>query len=72
MTESEMIAEFIARKGVTRVEAGVRLVDEKAWRYRGDSFDGLSREQRAINERHVVIGSNGVEHVRNGLGEWLS
>ena len=69
MTNDDLVQAFLARGGkVTRVETGERAVDEKAWRYRGDRFD----EQRRIDERHVVVGSNGVEHVRNGLGEWLS
>lgn len=74
MSDQELIAKFLATRGVTRVPTGARSVDERDF-YRGDSAmrNGkvMSTEDKAIAERHYVTGANGVEHCRNGLGEWI-
>ena len=63
---SAMIEAALARGvKVERVAEGERTIDER-------EFYAAHRENRLIRERHVVVGSNGVEHVRNGLGEWIS
>ncbi len=70
-TES-MVAAFIARKGVTRVQEGERTISEKEfWQARREDRKVVSEEQRLIDERHIVVGSDGREHCRNGLGEWI-
>ena len=67
--DQALIAAFLARKGVTKIAEGVRAMSAReVWeRTQGDRF-----EQRRIDERHVIIGADGREHVRNGLGEWIS
>lgn len=71
MTEAEQIAQFMATRGVTRVaEADRSLPDtSRDWvrRVRGEpTTDDL------IRQRHVTIGGNGREYVKNGLGERIS
>jgi hypothetical protein len=62
------IADFLAKGGkINSIPDGERSIDEREFRFRGDAF-----EARKIRERHVVVDSCGREHVRNGLGEWLS
>ena len=66
MTDAEQIAAFLAKKGATRIPEGERTMDYRQMRA------AVRGEQALIDERHVVIGANGVEHVRNGLGEWIA
>jgi hypothetical protein len=79
LTDQEQIAAFIARKGVTLVQAGVGACNHMTahdWRKAARSTTRVSpaadTEQRLIDQRHVVVDHLGREHVRNGLGEWLS
>lgn len=74
---SALVAAALARGvQVTHLPAGERAIDEYTFRrYRGDDLDRVLRakaDHDPINERHVVVDHRGVEHVRNGLGEWLS
>jgi hypothetical protein len=73
MTDQELIAQFVASRGVTRVEAGVRTITEREfYQTRRNDRKVVSDEQRLINERHEVVDHRGVTRVRNGLGEWIS
>ena len=70
MTNQELIAQFLASREVTRVETGIRTIDENV--FRRNRGDNLARalgksEDDLINERHIVG-----DHVRNGLGEWIA
>ena len=69
---SALIASFAARGGtIKQVESGARTLSEKQlWEARYTP-GRVSAEQAAINERRYVVGSDGVEHCRNGLGEWI-
>jgi len=74
----ELVAQFLAKGGqIKRVASGERTITEKQfWDNRGDKAPAkLSAaalaEADAIKERHYVTGSNGREHCRNGLGEWI-
>lgn len=60
-----MVAAALAR-GVlmTRVAAGERTIEER-------EFYAARREDRLIQERHVVNEGTEREHCRNGLGEWI-
>jgi hypothetical protein len=64
MSDTEMIANFIARNGVTKCAAGVASM---SWRDMRSAVRGEKSENDLINERHVVG-----DHVRNGLGEWIA
>lgn len=68
-TDAEMIAAFIARKGVTQISVGARNYSERDMY---QAVRGEPTEQDLINQRHVVIGNGGREFVRNGLGEWIA
>ena len=73
MTDAERIAEFIARKGVTKIPEGTRAYDDKAmWLAYKAGEVALSIEEsdtdRLIRQRNLRI-VNGKEHVTNGLGE---
>ena len=79
MTESEQIAAFIAARGVTRVETGANKLGDmtaRDWSKAARSTRRINADMRsenaAIAERHIIIDHLGREHVRNGLGEWLS
>lgn len=75
MTDQELIAAFIASRGVTRVAAG-----ETALNYSPRDWHAVNRgnaptsaghtltENELIAQRHVRT-VNGREHVTNGLGE---
>jgi hypothetical protein len=71
MTEADLIAQFLAKKGATKIATGARTIDEKVFkRNRGDRLLKLLKpktEDDLINER-LIVG----EHVRNGLGEWIA
>jgi len=75
-TDDAAIAAFIAARGVTRVPAGQATLGHmtsRDWaRANRDTVTVQARsEQQMIDERHYVVGADGVEHCRNGLGEWI-
>ncbi len=69
MSDAQMIAAFIARKGVTKVCASVRGYSGR------DMYNAVRGEpttQDLINERHLTIGHGGREFWTNGLGERIA
>lgn len=79
MTDQEKIAQFMQSRGATKVAAGINNnISSRDWynasrnAEKAQPRDSFGRtEQDLINERHFVADSDGVEYVRNGLGEWL-
>lgn len=69
MTEAQQIADFIARRGVTRVAQGERTVSSRDMyaKVRGELTDN-----ELIAQRRVTVGANGREYVTNGLGERIA
>ena len=67
MTDAEMIAEFLARKGATCVAEGARAMTSHDMRnaVRGDH---TTPDNARI---HVVIDHAGREFYHNDEGEWL-
>ena len=51
---------------ITRVPEGHRATSDR------DLYLAARAEQREIDRRIIVVDHCGREHVRNGLGEWLS
>jgi len=74
-TDSDKIAEFIAKRGVTRIAAGESALnyDRRDWRavVRGEvpvSATRVKTDDELIREIHVRM-VNGREYLYNGLGE---
>ena len=59
MSDADKIADFIARKGATRVAEGVAA---------RDTLTVQQREEQRLIEQRIVVGGR----VRNGLGEWIA
>lgn len=74
MTEQEQIAEFLARKGATRIAAGVSTLGEMSAREWSRAVRSPTRihARDPISERHSIIDHMGRVRVRNGLGEWIA
>lgn len=66
MTDQEKIEQYLASKGAKTVAPETRTLSEREiyLARRGEA-------QARLNERHYATGSNGVEHCRNGEGEWI-
>ncbi len=74
MTEAEQIAAFLAAKGATKIPTGANVLGDmtsRDWAKAVRSTVKLNARD-PISERHVVVDHIGREHVRNGLGEWIS
>lgn len=82
MTDEEKIRAYLATKGARKVPEGTGHMTKRDWyeaerageRYRSKAAaESPEQEQdRLWKERHYVTDHLGREHVRNGLGEWLS
>lgn len=76
MSDSDLIEAYLARRAPTRIAEGARATTEREW-YAARREDRKARaeaaitEQEAINQHHLVYDHHGVEHCRNGLGEWI-
>ena len=72
MNDQEKIAAFIASRGIKKIPAGHGTMNHFTradWR---NVVRGEPTEQDLINQRRVIIGADGREHVQNGLGEWIA
>jgi hypothetical protein len=72
-SDADMIAEFLAKKGATKIPEGQRAYDDKElWLAYRDGRKAPTIEEgdtdRLIRQRHILI-VNGKEHVTNGVGE---
>lgn len=79
-TDVDAIAAFIAKRGVTKLAQGESTLGHMTGRdwakAARDTVTVQARrqardEQAMIDARYYVTDSAGVEHCRNGLGEWL-
>lgn len=70
-SDDTAVAEFLAKRGATRVPEGKGALNLSArdWRRK---VRGEPTEDELIRARRVVIDHAGREHVQNGLGEWIS
>lgn len=75
MTPEQQIAEFMAKKGVTKIPAGQAALNltgrEWAAKVRGESTAREKCEEREQNKIRVVIDHAGREFYMNSEGEWL-
>lgn len=75
-SDAAAIAAFIAKRGVTKIPAGAAALGHMTSRdwhkaNRDTATVQARTEQDAINDRYYITDNAGVEHCRNGLGEWL-
>ena len=79
MTAEQQIAEFLARKGATKIAAGERALNynRRDWQaaVRGETPPSVERQQRREQEEReritIVTDHAGREFYRNAEGEWL-